>query len=403
MDTPLKVVDLFCGAGGMSQGFSKAGFDVILAVDKNKAAVRTYSKNFGHPALELDLANTADIPSATVIVGGPPCQGFSSAGSRRSDDSRNTLVGVFARIVAQQLPSAFVFENVEGFLTGNGGAHVLELIEPLVSAGYRIHLKKINAANYGVPQNRKRVVAIGGLGWDPTFTEATHAAFGTPGANLHSRHLPLAPTVAEALAGLPRPTSSPQGHPQGHFFNELTGSALSRAEHLLAGMTMRDLPVELQHESYRRRADRRVSDGTPTERRGGAPAGIRRLSADEPSKAITSGARTEFLHPSEHRNLTLRECARLQTFDDDFQFAGNASEQALLIGNAVPPLLAFKIACGIRRDLESSRTFHNRGALLSFVPTMSSGMSPALHNTARLVKMQSRLEYDQETFPFASV
>src|SRR5690606_12779965 len=100
----------------------------------------------------------------------------------------------------------------------------------------------------------------------------------------------------------------------------------------------RDLPQELWHGTYSRRANRRVSDGVPTDRRGGAPAGLRRLRPDQPSKAITSAAPSEFVHPLEDRMLTLRECARLQTFPDEFLFAGSRSERAVQIGNAVPPV-----------------------------------------------------------------
>src|SRR5262249_1410791 len=143
---------------------------------------------------------------ANVIVGGPPCQGFSSAGLRRPDDERNSLVRVFSRLVARAKPLAFMFENVEGFLTGSRGDFVVDLLEPLLSAGYRIHLRKVNAANFGIPQHRKRVVAIGGLGWDPTFPEPTHTAYGAPGAHLAAKRLPRGPSLADALKGLPRAT-----------------------------------------------------------------------------------------------------------------------------------------------------------------------------------------------------
>ena len=146
------------------------------------------------------------------------------------------------------------------------------------------------------------------------------------------------------------------------------------------GQTMRDLPKELWHDSYCRRAYRRVMDGTPTERRGGAPAGIRRLMPDAPSKAITGGALSEFLHPSEDRNLTLRECARIQTFPDDFAFRGTCAEQAQLIGNAVPPLLAAAIARSLAADLRAAKPNEGKGQLLSFVPTLSKGMSPILEH-----------------------
>ena len=153
-------------------------------------------------------------------------------------------------------------------------------------------------------------------------------------------------------------------------------------------MTMRDLPDELQHESYRRRAFRRVMDGTPTEHRGGAPAGLRRLRPDEPSKSITGGARSEFIHPFENRPLTIRECARLQTFPDDFVFVGSPSDQAQLIGNAVPPLFAYVIASTLAADLNAVTPSISEGALLSFLPTLSDGSSPALKQVADLVNKE---------------
>lgn len=384
--TNLTVLDLFCGAGGLSLGFAQAGFNIVRAVDNDKAALKTYSENLGQHVVDLDLSGDADLPPASVIIGGPPCQGFSSAGLRKANDRRNSLVSCFAQIVAKLRPTAFVFENVEGFLTAEGGIRTFELLAPLIETGYRIHLRKISAANYGVPQHRKRVIAVGGLGWTPLFPPHSHSAFGAPGAQLASQTLISTPTIAEALEGLPTPANDSTGEPQGHYYKPLQGIDLLRAQVLGPGQTMRDLPAELQHESYHRRAFRRVMDGTPTERRGGPPSGVRRLRPDEPSKAITGGARAEFLHPTEDRPLTIRECARLQTFPDTFIFHGNASEQAQLIGNAVPPLLAYKIATTLAEDLSKVRSTYEEGALLSFVPTLSSGYSPALRQIAKMVE-----------------
>jgi DNA (cytosine-5)-methyltransferase 1 len=375
---PFTVLDLFCGAGGLSLGFNSAGFQTLRAVDSNRAALETYSHNLGAHAEEHDLSSDVQLPAATVIVGGPPCQGFSSAGMRRIGDLRNSLIASFARTIARLRPDAFVFENVEGFLTAEDGRRVMDLLGPLLAAGYRIHLRKVNAANYGVPQHRKRVVAIGGLGWEPSFPEPSHTAFGAPGALLAPRHLPMSPTVMDAIGDLPQATILPPGQPQGHWFRPLEGLDLLRARAMKAGMTMRDLPEELQHPSYRRRAFRRVMDGTPTERRGGAPAGLRRLMPSEPSKAITGGARNEFLHPVEDRPLTMRECARLQTFPDDFLFHGSPSEKDQLIGNAVPPALSAAIARNLEKDLLNMERTHAKGALLSFIPTLSDGCSPIL-------------------------
>ncbi len=371
-------VDLFCGAGGLSLGLRMAGFDLVCAVDSRSPAIQTYQQNLGDHAREQQIAEEIELPDADVIAGGPPCQGFSSAGMRRQGDARNTLVSLFARIVVRQRPLAFVFENVEGFLTSEDGAYVLDLLCPLIEAGYCIHLRKVNAANFGVPQHRKRVIVIGGLGWNPTFPEPTHTAFGAPGAGLAGNGHPHTPTISDALAGLPIPTTEPPGDPAGHFYRPLLGVDLERAQALKPGQRMADLPETLWHDSYRRRAYRRVVDGTPTERRGGPPSGVRRLVADEPCKAITGGALSEFLHYSENRNLTLRECARVQTFPDDFLFSGSVSEQAVLIGNAVPPLLAKVFGEALARDVAAAFPRGGKGKLLSFVPTLSNGMSPSL-------------------------
>lgn len=385
--TPPSVIDLFCGAGGLSLGFIRAGFQSQAAFDNWQPAVETYRANLGDHVQRVAITRDLDIPCPTVIVGGPPCQGFSSAGMRRADDARNSLVGEFSRLIARVRPAAFVFENVEGFLTGSRGDFVLELLEPLIEAGYRIHLRKINAAHFGVPQHRKRVIAIGGLGWNPSFPEPTHAAFGTPGAQLaNGVRSRTTPTLADALGALPPASHNSHDLFADHVMQSLSDDDLRRAKLLEQGQTMRDLPEELWHESYRKRAFRRVMDGTPTERRGGAPAGVRRLRADEPSKAITGGVLREFIHPTDDRPLTLRECATLQTFPADFQFHGSVSEKAQLIGNAVPPLLAQRIAESLRQDLASLRPTRGPGALLSFVPTLSTGMSPALEEVTHRVK-----------------
>ena len=387
--TPPTVIDLFCGAGGLSLGFVRAGFQSQAGFDSWQPAVETFRANLGHHVQQVEITRHLDVPCPTLIVGGPPCQGFSSAGMRRAHDTRNSLVGEFSRLIARVRPSAFVFENVEGFLTGSRGDFVLELLEPLIDAGYRVHLRKINAAHFGVPQHRKRVVAIGGLGWNPSFPEPTHAAFGAPGSQLaNGMRSRTTPTLADALRVLSSSPQSIQDMVADHVTQQFSGDDLRRAALLKQGQTMRDLPEELWHESYRKRAFRRVMDGTPTERRGGAPAGVRRLRADEPSKAITGGALREFIHPTEDRPLTLRECATLQTFPVDFQFSGSVSEKMQLIGNAVPPLLAQCIAESLRKDLDFKQPTSGPGALLSFIPTLASGMSPALAEVTQRVKQR---------------
>jgi DNA (cytosine-5)-methyltransferase 1 len=383
----LTVIDLFAGAGGLSLGFKLGGFEIIGSYDNWEAAADTYRANFKEPAHLECITRDLALPEAAVIIGGPPCQGFSSAGMRRSSDQRNTLVGEYAHLVARKRPTAFVFENVEGFLTGAGGHWLFELLDPLIEAGYRMHVRKVNAANYGVPQHRKRVLCIGGLGWNPSFPETTHAAFGAPGAHRGvGCGLPKTPTFHDALRGLPVPSDGPDVQLLDHVAFSLSDDDMKRAELLKPGQRMRDLPEELWHPSYRKRAFRRVMDGTPTERRGGAPSGIRRLRLDQPSKAITGGALGEFIHPSENRPLTIRECATLQTFPLDFRFIGTRSEKIQLIGNAVPPQLARVVAESLYADLSRDNCVYGCGALLSFRPTLSAGMSPALGGVTRRVR-----------------
>lgn len=390
-ENELTVVDLFCGAGGLSAGFQSTGFKSVLAIDSWAPAVVTYRQNLGEHVFEQYVTSGMDLPRCDVLAGGPPCQGFSSAGLRRSDDERNSLVSVFAALIAKHQPRAFVFENVEGFLTGSSGKFVLELLEPVIDAGYRVHLRKVNAANFGVPQHRKRVVAIGGLGWSPSFPAFTHSAFGAPGAELARAFTALTvPTVSKALSVLPKAvTRGEESLDEDHTFAPLDGDDLKRARLLKQGQRMADLPEELWHDSFRKRAFRRVKDGTPTERRGGAPSGVRRLREDEPSKAITGGSLRDFLHPTENRSLTIRECAILQTFPITFQFFGSPADRIQLVGNAVPPLFALRIAECLKNDLAClDDREKGPGELLSFVPTLSTGMSPALESTTRQVKLR---------------
>ena len=380
------VVDLFCGCGGLTLGLVAAGYRSTLAIDRWPAAVDTFRRNIGDHVHESDMAVAPPLPDCDLIVGGPPCQGFSSAGLRQQSDTRNSHVRDFAAIIAACRPKAFIFENVEGFLTAGNGTYVRDLLAPTIAAGYSIHLRKVNAANFGVPQHRKRVIAVGGLGFDPGFPAFTHRAFGAPGAGLAQDGCSPAHTVGEAITDLPTASTEAPGLPTGHWFRPLAGDDLIRARLLRPGQTMRDLPEDLWHQSYRRRAMRRVMDGTPTEKRGGPPAGVRRLRPDEPSKAITGGSLREFLHPSEDRSLTLREVARLQTFPDEFDFLGSQAERIQMVGNSVPPGMAEAVGrCLLCRLPERTKRPIGRGELITFVPTLSTGMSPSLEAASKLV------------------
>ncbi len=381
-------VDLFCGAGGLSLGLEKAGLHCLLAVDNNPAAIESFLANHTSEAIRTEITPAIELPNADVFVGGPPCQGFSSAGMRKQGDKRNSLVTVYANLIVAYRPSVFVFENVEGFLTYSDGERVVDLLEPLVAAGYRISLRKINAANYGIPQHRKRVVAIGALHRQPIFPTAMTMAYGAPGSHRVHVNLPKAPTFHDAVSDLDAPSFEAPGIPSEHYIRPLSESDQKRIRLLKPGQTMRDLPEELWHESYRKRANRRVMDGMPTEKRGGAPAGVRRLRGDEPCKAITSGAVGEFIHPKEDRYLTIRECARIQTFPDGYSFCGTASEKILQIGNAVPPILGREIGNAIRTIFEQAPDCTLAGGVVDFQPTHANGMSPALQKCVELVEQR---------------
>lgn len=382
------VVDLFCGAGGLTVGFEDAGFDIAVASDLWHPAAETHRANFpSTPFLEADIrdVSTADIKrycggaAPDVVAGGPPCQGFSSAGARSEGDVRNTLVGHYANLAVELEPNVIVFENVEGFLTAGTGGFVTDLLDPLIGAGYSVRLEKLNVAHFGVPQLRKRVIAIAAKGRTPAPLEPSHSASGAPGVWRRGIGLPYTSTVADALSYSIEDPADALAR-----VREPSELERKRIEALKPGQTMRDLDPELHHASYARRANRRVADGMPTEKRGGAPAGLRRLIANEPSKAITSAAVREFVHPTENRMLTLREASILQTFPADFQFVGSRSEIATMIGNAIPPAFAAALGSAVLETLEQPQR-EVRGELTEFIVTHAEAMSPALAKTVNLV------------------
>ena len=388
---------LFAGAGGCSFGFKQAGFRVAYAVDIDHASCMTYRHNF--PNTVVDTCDIADIDWQKVLtdqdlapgelemlIGGPPCQGFSSAGKRLHNDPRNYLLDSYVKALSVLQPKWFMMENVEGLLTLDNGKHLFRTVEAFTNIGYTLRLEKVYAHEYGVPQRRKRVIIIGNrLGANFSFPPPTTTVRGKifrNGANNFSDALHDLP----AAYALSCPKKAKTHKPQGHFFLPPQGTNMNRIRHLQPGQSMRDLPPSLQHDSFQRRALRRVMDGTPSEKRGGAPSGLKRLISTEPSLTITSASTREFIHPIENRCLTIRECARLQTFPDNFEFYGSAAEQIKQIGNAVPPLLARIFAEHILDLLvTSSQPMKMQAKLLGFSLTKAEAMSPALQRTQTLL------------------
>lgn len=400
------ILSLFSGCGGCSLGLKQASLEVNLAVDIDQDACHTYSTNIKQgitwcadistitstQLLEKSRLKREDV---TLIVGGPPCQGFSSAGARDWDDPRNALLKNFVDIVTYLRPTWFIMENVEGLLTANDGNFLIEAITRFLEAGYWVRAEKVYFETYGLPQRRKRVVIVGNLEQcEFDFPRPTHAKHLT----LFEEKQPLL-SLLDAIGDLPsllpndreifydrKPLSNYQVNMRRtdnasisyHLVKKLNTATLQRISHLKQGETMKHLPDELQHPSFTRRSYRRVMDGTPTEKRGGAPSGLKRLIADDPSLTITSASGTEFIHPFEGRPLTLRECARIQSFPDWYEFYGSWSSVATQIGNAIPPLFMETLIRHIQQRATWCPIANQRGRWLGINATKSTGKSPIL-------------------------
>jgi len=406
-------ISLFCGAGGCSLGFKQAGYSILFANDKDSAALTTYNKNFpetncspaGIDEIDFEkILSECKISSGEldILIGGPPCQGFSTAGPRFWDDPRNHLLKSYIRALKTLRPKWFIMENVEGLLTSNGGKYIFEAARAFIDLGYNIRIEKLYAQEYGVPQRRKRVLIVGNrLGFEFHMPKVTfkvsgqifrnsdvtvsHAINSLPKAEPEKDCVltPLTTPAADEFDSLLRGSASKITE---HYFSKTTGIQLERISALKPGQTMKNLPERLQHDSFRRRANRRVSDGIPTEKRGGAPSGLKRLIANEPCLTITGATTRELIHPTEDRPLTIREAARIQTFPDDFQFSGNPSQKIQQIGNAIPPVLARIFAEHIRDDYGFTKSSTESGRLLGFLLTKASAMSPALKKTDALLR-----------------
>ena len=367
----MKAISLFSGCGGSDLGMAQSGISIKLASDIDPNFCSTYRANFpNHALFEGDLMNIsnnkllklAGLKKVDCVVGGPPCQGFSSAGSRKQGDDRNKLVKRFVNFVKEVRPTWFVMENVEGMLTLNKGSYFIEAIRHLLEAGYWVNVRKVYMHDYGVPQKRKRVIIIGNL---------EECKFEFPRINI------LPKTLHAAIGDIEDCSTSSLSHHQSRTINRLDQK---RIRSLKQGQTMKDLPETLQHASYARRANRRVSDGTPTARRGGAPSGLKRLKYNEPSLTITSAAAREFIHPQEDRPLTLRECARIQTFPDNFSFSGPLSSVATQIGNAIPPHFMKTLSRSIIKQATWKPKKNTEGRWLGANVTKAGAMSPALRD-----------------------
>lgn len=347
------VVDLFAGVGGMSLGFRQVGFEVIFANEFDREIADAYSRN--HPETKMVVCDIRqlDIPgnfvsiksSVDVVIGGPPCQGFSQKGSRKTiHDERNFLFRNFVEVVKYIEPKYFVMENVPNLLTNEGGLFKRELIELFEELGYSVSAEVLNAADFGVPQTRRRAILIGKKGNSPLRpprpTGEDNTVWDAIG-DLNFLNSGEGQLVSDyQLKTFTDYQSQMRGKSKvlrNHIATKHSKIAIERMMLIPPNCTEKVLPQEHQTKS--------IYSGTWT-----------RLNADGKAPTITTRFDTpssgQFTHPYLHRALTVREAARIQSFPDDFEFSGTKMSQMRQVGNAVPPKIAKSIAVVILEDME---------------------------------------------------
>jgi DNA (cytosine-5)-methyltransferase 1 len=349
----MKVIDLFAGVGGLSQGFIAEGFEVVYANEYDKSIAEAYK--FNHPNTIVDTTDITKIDfdktfkpfrnKVSVVMGGPPCQGFSQKGKRIGlDDERNFMFRKFAKVVEIVQPEFFLLENVPNILTSESGYFKEEIIKYFNDLGYDVKAKVLKAERFGVPQTRRRAVFLG---------RKNKLDIDIPEGN-NQRN-----TVMDAISDLPKLksgegdetqlyTSKPknlfqkrmrQGSKKihNHISTKHSKLALERLKFVKLNTTRHDLPDEHKTKS--------IHSGTWT-----------RLKPDGFARTITTRFDTpssgQFTLPFQDRCVTVREAARLQSFPDNFIFTGNKSSQMLQVGNAVPPLMAQELAKAIKKALK---------------------------------------------------
>ncbi|EGP4877017.1 DNA (cytosine-5-)-methyltransferase [Enterococcus faecium] len=324
----MNYVDLFSGAGGLSLGFEMAGFNNVFSVEYDKKIAESYKKNFPtHNLLVKDIQEITDDEIITlqhnqevdVVIGGPPCQGFSLAGRiGRSfvEDKRNYLFKEFVRVVKIIDPPMFVMENVARILSHNKGETIKELTNEFKKIGYNVQYKVLQAADYGVPQKRQRIFIVG--------TKNKEFNFPTPiGTTI---------TVKEAIGDLPPLKSGERSEVPNHFSMNHSSQMLKKMSYIGDGGNRNQIPEDLRPKT-------------------GDIRKYIRYDSQKPSVTVTGDMRKIF-HYEQNRALTPRELARLQSFPDSFIFEGNSISIQQQIGNAVPPLLGYAVAKQVKESLE---------------------------------------------------
>lgn len=352
-----KVLDLFCGCGGISEGFCLAGFEIVGGIDFNEDATKTFKHNFENARVHnIDITAfpneqiLEEYHDVDIIVGGPPCQGFSTANryQKEAEDPRNKLFFEYIRFVEQIHPKLIMIENVRGLLTRDKGYAINRIKEILGAEEYNIAYRVLDASDYGVPQNRKRAIIVGvRKDFKDVFFDFDHLL-----------KQPKT-TVGDAIGELYGFEQSPNG------VKTITTPADTPLRIYLrkADNTISDQDIVYPAQKVRDRIKHVPQGGNwkdvpeglwPNNRKNRHSSAYKRLDPNTQSCTIDTGnAHSNYFHPVFHRIPTIRESARLQSFPDSFEFQGLRGSKYRQVGNAVPPLLAKAIADEIKNILNN--------------------------------------------------
>ena len=352
------IIDLFAGVGGLSYGFSKIeDFNIIAANEIEKDISIAYTLN--HPNVKMLNCDIADLTEERIfeaigdakidlIVGGPPCQSYSTLGKRQMDDRANLFMQ-YKRILSIIRPKAFVFENVVGILSMDKGKLFKNIQAQFAELGYELKYQVLDAVDFGVPPHRERVILVGYLGKNPfEFPLPTHGEGLRPYV-----------TLREAIGDLPVLQS---GESKFEYQNEITNEFLQFVRASGCNLTEHTAPKNGEHLIRIMQAlkDGQCKDDLPEDIRPKSGYGntYAKLWWDRPSTTITRNfacpSSSRCIHPRDSRAMSIREGARLQSFPDDYQFYGSDGMKRLEIGNAVPPLLSMAIANKVKEMLDNA-------------------------------------------------